>query len=104
MFIRQKGAVHQPKLITNELGEVRVQAQAALLCVQEDSHQPARLFSKYSRRNRVDLPVQNLESIDRLAGAFPGIWQPGPQGQLWRFGQQCEALLDRPGDEENIPR
>ena len=47
MRIAQKGVVHQRQLIANELGQIRMELEPALLDMQKNSHEPLRAVSKY---------------------------------------------------------
>ena len=109
VLVGQEGAVHQGKLVADELGEVRVQAQAALLGVEKNAHQPARLVAEDAVGGGVDFAVDEFEAVHRFAAGLrpPAAARerrsekPEPPA---RAGQQRQALLEGAGDEEDVAR
>lgn len=61
----QKIPVHQRDLAADELRQVGMQPQAALLRVQENPHQPARLVAEDAVARRVNLALDELEPVHR---------------------------------------
>ena len=106
MLVRQEGAVHEGELSPDQLGEVRMQPEIALLGVQEHAHEAARLVPEDAGAGGVDFAVDELEPVNRLGGSLPARRQQRAQrepGQPpFRRGQQGHALLEGAGDEEDI--
>ena len=109
---RQERAVHQAKLVADELGQVRVQAQPALLGVEEHAHQAARLVAEDAVGGGVDFTVDELEAVHGLVGGLaapPGSKAESLPGQRQADEaagrrQQRQPLLEGARDQVDIAR
>ena len=61
------GGIHQVDLLPDELRQVRVQVQAALLCVEKDPQQSTWFLRKHARVQGADLAPRQLEPVQLLA-------------------------------------
>ena len=88
-----------------------MQAQPALLGVEEHAHQAARLIAEDAVGDGVDVAVGELEAVHGLAGGLASAGEqarePAGQRELRqpaRLGQQRQALLQGAGDQIDIAR
>ena len=66
MRVVLKLAVGQGKLVADQLREVGMQPQAALLRMEEHTHQAARLVAEDAVRDGVDFTIDEFETVHRL--------------------------------------
>ncbi len=66
VLVVQKFAVHQRKLVADELREVGMQRQMPLLRVQKNAHQPARRVAENAVVRGANLAVHKQKSVHRL--------------------------------------
>ena len=105
VLVSQKGAVHQGKLVANQLRQVGVQLQAALLGVKEDPHHAARLVPKNAVGSRMNLAAQELEPVhELLLETAPAVAEQLAEGgePPFRLRQQGQPLLQRTGNDVNV--
>ena len=104
VFVVQKIAVHERKLVADELREVGMQLQPVLLRVKKNAHQPARRVPENAVGRGANFPVPKQKTVHRLhrPGAFG---QPGAQRSqpVLRRREQGHALFQRARDEKNVP-
>jgi len=77
--------VDQGQALTNHLGQIRMQTQAALLAWQKNPHEPARLVFKHPRENRMNLAGGKPETVDDL----------GRRLFEWRRDEPAELRMSR---------
>jgi hypothetical protein len=70
-LVTQKGSVHQIQLIADQLGQIGMQSQPALLRVKEDPEKSAWLFTEDQVRDGMDLAFDKAESVDQTLGNAP---------------------------------
>ena len=107
VLVRQERAVHQAQVVADELGEVRVQAQPALLRVEEHAHQAARLVAEDAVGRGVDFTVDELEAVHGLGGGLASAGEQAREpagerelGQPARLRQERQALFQGAGDQD----
>ena len=80
MEIAQKTAINQGELLPDQLRQVRMNGERALLGQEKNPHQAARLLAEDPRRSGINLVIEQLESVDDLLPEF----QPArPQKAAW---------------------
>ncbi|MCD6052262.1 MAG: hypothetical protein K0Q55_3680 [Verrucomicrobia bacterium] len=101
----QKVAVHQRELLADELGQIRVQNQTALLGVEKHTHQAARLFAKDAGIGGLDLAFVKDETIDRRGlGRFATAQNLAERGEAAGDGHDGQTLFHELGDEVDVAR
>ena len=66
MFVTEEFTIHEFDLVADELREIGVKAQAALLRMEKDAHQAARLIAEDAVTRGMNLAVDEFKSIHRL--------------------------------------
>src|SRR2546425_642050 len=83
-----------------------MELQAPLLGVEKHAHQTARLIAENSARQRINLPVNAVESVHELplktAPSVAEQFAERRQAPL-QMRQKREPLFQRAGDEVNVP-
>ena len=109
VLVGQERAVHQAQVVADELGEVGVQAQPALLRVEEHAHEAARLVAEDVVGGGVDFTVGELEAVHGLAGGLASAGEQAGEAagqrkgrQPARLRQERQALLQGAGDQEDV--
>jgi hypothetical protein len=74
MRIMDEGTIDQVQLVANELSEVRVQAQAALLGIEKDAHQTSRPILEDPGAAGMNLALDEFEAVEEL---LVGLLAPG---------------------------
>ena len=96
--------VHQRHAVAEQLGQVGVNVEAALLRVEEDAHEPMRLFLEHTRRARQQLAIDDVEAVKRLRFFAPTEKRAqGGQAAGW-LGTEGQPALDHAGDEMDRPQ
>ena len=106
MGVAQKGIIDQRELVANELREVGMQLQVALLCVEKNPHQALGPIAEYMLVERMDFAIENFEAIDDLlAHALRLCLQHAAKRRKKTLAwEQRESSFDRAGDQVNVAR
>ena len=72
VLVVKKRAVRERQLVADELRQIRVQPQPALLRMQIDAHQPPGLIAKHPRGGRVNVAVNEFEAVHHLLACRRG--------------------------------
>jgi hypothetical protein len=79
VLIGKKRAIHERELIANELKEVRMQSQAALLGIEKHAHEAAGLIAEDAIGRGVDFAVDEFETVEWLRRGFLAARKPGAE-------------------------
>src|SRR2546423_5699424 len=106
VFIDQKTPIHQGQLVADELPQIRVQLQPALLGVEKNPHQPAGLVAENAVSGGMNLTFFEFKPIHylllrlskRRADKF------SERRQAAGLGQEGQSLLQHASDKIDVPR
>ena len=71
VVVPEETAINQRYLVADQLRQIRVQSKAALLGMEENAHQPARLVAKDTAGNRVNLAFHDPEPVHQPLARAP---------------------------------
>ena len=104
MLVLEKFPVHERKMISNHLHQIRMQLELALLDVQKYAHEAPWLLTENTRGAGADFFIHNFESVNQLLNSplAPGAQQSAQGGQATAFGNQRETLLYSARNQINV--
>src|SRR5829696_2560759 len=70
VFVIKHTPIQEAKVGPDQLRQIRVQPQSALLRMEKYPHQPARLILEDTTRREMDLAVRETKAIHHLRGRF----------------------------------
>ena len=105
MRVLEELPVHERERLADQLIQIGVQAQAALLRVEKGAHEPARLLAEHPVVQLPQLAIQDSEAVVCLAGGFPARQAQHLAQRLQAPGVFADRhpLLQRAGDQVDVP-